>query len=274
MILRLRFILLRLLLLPILILFILTLLAIPFLEEIGASGIWKGRIDHPWRFIQIPGEMPPPNGIVILCLLLIIIVPVLSDFILDYYFRNSSATEILLYRLFLMLIPLHAVRVFSLGVASGHFPVFMTIVASRADLLIHLMVILILFAAGLQAVGIPSSRLKLALTIAVIIAMGFAASFPMDETIMTGSLTHLLANEAPLSLFCLFTELATLANFGFAWYRKGSRSTLFMLIAVFFSLVGYELLYHFHLPGVIGGLALILGGTFIHSREVYNIYRW
>jgi hypothetical protein len=274
MILRLRYILLRLLLSPAFFLLILTLFSIPLFLSRGGEPLMSGMINHPWRFIYLEDKPLSAGWFIIISLLLIILIPTTIDFVLDYYFRNSTATEILLFRLFLLLIPLHAIRVLTLGVFLGYLPAVFVGFASRVDLFIHLAIILTLFASSLFAVGISFSRLKLILSVFALIALGFAVRYPMDETLLTGSLVQLIVEETPFSIFCLFLELLTLLNYGYVVYTKSKRNYLTMLMAVLISIAGYEMLYHFNFAGIMAGLLLVIGGTFLYAREVYSIYLW
>lgn len=274
MILRLRYLLLRLMIIPAGLMLAVTAGVFPVQITRSGEPLLTGLINHPWRFVFFSGSPVSAGFLTLTALVVIILVPILTDQVLNHYFKNSTATEILLYRLFLLLVPFHGFRVLSLLAAAGYLPAFFVSAVSRFDLFIHMSVLLTLFASSLFCAGISFSRLRLILVICGLIAAGFAVSSPMDETRMTGALIHLSANETPLSLLCLFLSLLTLINYGYAIYTKSTRNYPIMLLAIFLSIAGYEILYFFSFAGVMAGTGLILAGTYLYAREVYSIYLW
>ena len=193
---------------------------------------------------------------------------------MEYYFKKSSSTEILFFRLFLLTLPIHALRLVYYFIFNKYLPQTALIWLTRLDIFIRLFALFSLFTSGLFPLGMNYQRFKYIFITYLLIAMSIAIKFPVDITIVTNQLLFKTSEEVYYALICLGIELLTFINYLIASYTKNSRNYIKIAFGILFSVAGYDLLSFTSFPTLLFGAVLMIIGIFVYSRGIYSIYLW
>ena len=205
---------------------------------------------------------------------IIIIIPITANLFMEYYFKKSSSPEIFFFRLFLLTLPLHSIRLVFILAFNKLLPQTTLVLLTRFDIFIKLFALFSIFTSGLFPLGVNYQKFKYIFIGYSLIALSVSIKFPIDITAVTNQLLFKTSEEISYALICIGIEILTFINYLMASYIKNTRNYIGIAFGILFSLIGYELLSFTSFPTLIPGTVLLIAGIYIYGRQIYSIYLW
>lgn len=203
-----------------------------------------------------------------------VVAPLGIEIILKQYFSRSPSPEIFFLRLFLLTLPLQAVRLMIPLALNGSINVIWAESATRIAWFAHLLGIMTMMNIGLYSSEIPFRRSGAVMGASALAVLAIAVMVPLDGTQPLGNLLIRTGADTALSLICVTMEgLAVLALVGTAFTQGKNRYYLLasMLLLI---VAGADMIFFVSRPLLIPGAVLMITGVAGFAREIRKIYLW
>ncbi len=190
-------------------------------------------------------------------------------------FRRTTAPEMFFFSMFLLTLPMDAVRLLQVVHYFADLPIFLTIATTRLTYFAHAFGIFCLLGSSLYAVGVEYQRTGTAVSIAALIAFAFAYAVPVDPTVVYPNLLNPIGNQRTVQVVAIVLNVLVISNFLYARFSNDDRGYYVLVGAIVAVTTGNELL--FYAAGAlwaIVGTGLVLVGVIVFWRQLHALYLW
>lgn len=231
------------------------------------------QIDY-WWFFSGPFATEGSFPWIIVSLAVLALIALIMIAIVGTLFKNSISGEIFFFRLFLVLVPYHLLRLFN-PLFFYIFPnVFPVAFFSRIDLFVFLMAVSSLFSASLIFLGMKGDKMRLIISLYTLIDLGLVVLIPINTTELTSSYLHKFTEERTLAALFIFLAILSVVNYltGVVGILRDHALRLAGITLLIFT--GYSFLYFGSFLLLIPGSVFFGVGVILYSKEKYKKDLW
>lgn len=197
---------------------------------------------------------------------------IISTISLFHYFKKKISPEIFFFILFLLSLSLQSIRLFQFQLLLLNVSPFFGVVITRMFYFFKLFGVFCFFASSLFPAGIKFQKFGTILLSLLLISFTISALMPIDSTVMNSYFLYNISDSSSILLVTLSIKVLTIINLSRVTISTKSKNYILILIASAFIIIGEELLLPLSIPLV--GIIMIVFGTIIYSRSIYNYYLW
>jgi len=197
---------------------------------------------------------------------------VISSLLLFHYFKKKISPEIFFFILFILALSLQSVRLFQFQLLLINVSPFFGVLITRLYYFFRLFGLFCLFASSLFPIGIKFQKFETILISILLISFTLSALMPIDSTFMNSYFLYTISDSSSILLMTLSIRVLTIVNLARVAITTKSKNYILVLISSVLIIAGDELLLFFPIPLI--AITLILIGTAIYSRSIYNYYLW
>lgn len=195
-----------------------------------------------------------------------------STLFLYHYFKKKISPEIFFFILFVLSLSLQSIRLFQFQLLLLNVSPFFGVVNTRVFYFFKLFGVFCFFAASLFPVGIKVQKFGTILISLLLISFTISALMPIDSTQMNRSFLYNISDSFSILLVTISIKILTIINLSRVTISTKSKNYILILIASVFIIIGEELLLTLYVPLL--GIFMIVIGSIIYSRSIYNYYLW
>lgn len=196
----------------------------------------------------------------------------ITSLLLFHYFKKKISPEIFFFILFVISLSLQSIRLFQFQLLLLNAAPFFGVIITRVYYFFNLFGIFCLFASSLFPIGIKFQKFGTILLSILLISFTISALMPIDSTLMNKYFLYNISDNSSILLMTLSVRVLTILNLVRIAITTKSKNYILILIASILIITGDELLLYFPIPFF--AFILILIGTLIYSRSIYNYYLW
>lgn len=197
---------------------------------------------------------------------------IISSLLLFHYFKKKISPEIFFFILFILSLSLQSIRLFQFQLLILKVSPFFGVIITRLYYFFKFFGVFCFFSASLFPVGIKFQKIGTILLSILLISFTISALMPIDSTIMNRYFLYEISDSTSILLMILSIRFLTIINFTRVAISSKSKNYVLVLISSALIIFGEELLLLLPIPLI--AFFLILAGTVIYSRSIYNYYLW
>jgi len=202
------------------------------------------------------------------------IISLLSNAILNIYFRKTSSQEMFYFRLFLLTLSFTSLRVINFFIIKQHYGMNYHVLLTRISYFLQLLGHGCLFLSGIAIFDKKFQKMSTIFLSVLITSLVISVIIPINRDFYLGSLLNPLTDEVTFFMFYILFQILILFNFLlYAYYRK-SRDNLAMAFGVLMVLLANEMSFFLNITGLICLILIMPLGIFLFSRKIFNLYLW
>ena len=196
----------------------------------------------------------------------------ITSLLLFHYFKKKISPEIFFFVLFIISLSLQSVRLFQFQLLILHVSPFFGVIVTRVFYFFRFFGVFCFFASSLFPIGIKFQKFGTILLSIFLLSFTISALMPIDLTDMNRYFLYNISDRTSLLIIILSVRVLTIINFIRVAITTKSRNYILVLIASILIIAGDELLLILPIPLV--AFSMILSGTVLYSRSIYNYYLW
>ena len=196
----------------------------------------------------------------------------ITSLLLFHYFKKKISPEIFFFILFIVSLSLQSVRLFQFQLIMIQSSPFFGVIITRAFYFFKLFSLFCLFASSLFPIGVKFQKFGTILLSLFLLSFTISALLPIDITNMNSNFLYEISDRTSILIMTFSIRVLTIINFTRVALTTKSKNYVLILIASLLIIIGDELLLIFPIPLV--AFILILTGTILYSRSIYNFYLW
>ena len=208
-------------------------------------------------------------------LFLFLLIVMASCVILKRIYQRTASSEIFFFMFFLFSLTIEGLRTLNALLILEGAPVFVGVMLSKV---IHFARFFGLFSflfASLYSIEVSNQKFRILIMTSFLISLALTYVMPIDSSILLSNFLYKLGDEKSTWFITLILEIAVLANFLVAAFRKERREFALLALAVLLILAGREFVFFMSVPVFIGaGLVLTIVGIWLFRNQVHTIYLW
>ncbi len=203
---------------------------------------------------------------------LIFVFSIFSILLLYHYFKKKISPEIFFFMLFILAISLQPVRLFQFQIQLLNLSPYFGVIVTRLFFFFRLFGIFCFFASSLFPIGVKFQKFGTILISILLLSITIAALIPIDPTVLEVTLLYKISDKTSIYIMILSIRFLTLINFTRVTISTKSKNYLLILFSSLLIITGDELILIIQIPFF--AFFLILIGTILYSRSIYNYYLW
>ena len=197
---------------------------------------------------------------------------IITSLLLFHYFKKKISPEIFFFILFILSLSLQSIRLFQFQLLLLNVSPFFGVLITRLYYFFRLFGLFCLFASSLFPIGIKFQKFGTILLSILLISFTISTLIPIDSTQMNSYFLYYISDSSSILLMTLSIRVLTIVNLARVAITTKSKNYILVLISSVLIITGDELLLLFPIP--LFAFILILVGTAIYSRSIYNYYLW
>jgi len=242
---------------------------------------WLGenihRITHGWNWwfpeeganLSLQGFQ---TAVISLSLTLFSLLSLIS---LRTYFRKTASPEIFFFSLFIFTLAFQSLRILNLYLYSNYMPLLWQGYITRILFMSRLGGIFFLVSASLYAAGFKYQEYGIMVLVNIILSFVITMNLPINNFRLNSALFSTPGELIYWMILFVVLEILALVNLTIAFFLKGQRDYLFLILSMAAILIGVELLFFpLNIWLTLGGFLLLIGGTVQFSSRFHHLYLW
>ena len=200
--------------------------------------------------------------------------PLAAEMVFRRRFGRSPSPEMFFLRLFLLTLPLQAVRLLIPAFSGGPMSIFLAGGATRLAWFARLLGLAALMNVGLYTGDIPFRRSGAILGTSALAVMALSVMIPLDNTQELGNLLIRSGADNSLALICIAMEILSVLTLVGSAVSLGKNRYHLLAVMLLLVIAGTDMAFFAARPLVIPGAALLTAGVIGFAREIRKIYLW
>ena len=208
-------------------------------------------------------------------LLLLALFVFVACIILRSIYRRTAAADVFFFLIFLVTIGFELLRPWIALLSMRGGSVLLAAVSARFVYFGRFFGWTALLISSLYAIDIQYRNLGMLLLASLLLSLTLASSMPLDSAAMLADYLFRLGDEPAILFIVLVCQLAAVANYFAAAYRRQNRRFTGAALAVLLTVLGRLTVSFLGSPGqTIAGFVLCVAGILLFIRQMNQIYLW
>jgi hypothetical protein len=195
--------------------------------------------------------------------------------ILRSIYRRTAAADVFFFLIFLFSFGFELLRPWIALLSMKGGSALLTTVSARFVYFGRFFGWTALLISSLYAIDIRYRNTGILLLASVLLSLTLASSMPLDSAAMLADYLFRLGDEAAILFIVMVCQLASVANYFAAAYRRQNRRFTVAALAVLLTVLGKVTIAFLGSPGqTIVGFVMCVGGVLLFIRQMNQIYLW